>query len=204
MTDPLLELIEGDEAIPSRGRKADLTEHLSMLRREFVGKPRLHYEHATLCVLARRRIEPSINVPRFFALWHDYQDALLASLDARWLVSACDTFLDLSNDPAERQAALAGTLFMNTIKLYETERAQGSSTTALQPMSGAQPLFDGLTTFVVGHGDMVMNLLNRVADVRKDDPLPARITHELVRRARADHTVFARIAAAHVKEATRF
>jgi hypothetical protein len=73
-------------------------------------------------VLLRRRIDLETNLARTRMLWRSEAPFLVAKLDSRWLVSACDTIIDHWHEPEERALALAGTLFANTIKLYETER----------------------------------------------------------------------------------
>lgn len=189
----------------SIGTRSDLNDQLRMLAREFFGKPALLYYHAGVTVHIRRKIDIKINGARFFRLWHDHGDLLLQQLDSRWLVSACDTIMDVSEDTSERAIALAGTLFTNTIKLYETERAiTGQTGTSYAPLTQPVPLMDGLTTFMVGSGDMVANLMRRSQIPFPDHLLAPRILRELIARARRHDTVYRRFALVHQNEATRW
>jgi hypothetical protein len=90
---------------------------------------------------------------------------LCSNLDARWLVSACDTIIDHFNEPDEIATAIAGSMFMNTVKLYETERLTQATVRSFDEVfkDGSRvPLCDGMSAFVVGGGDMVKNLVRRV------------------------------------------
>lgn len=189
----------------SIGVLGDLNDHLRMLAREFSGQPALLYYHAGVTVHIRRRIDIEINTARFLRLWHRHGDLLLQQLDSRWLVSACDTLMDVSEDANERAIALAGALFTNTIKLYETERTiTGQTGTSYAPLTQPVPLVDGLTTFMVGSGDMVANLMRRSQMPFPDHLLAPRILRELIARARRHDTVYRRFALVHQNEATRW
>lgn len=176
-----------------------------MVRREFIHRPMLEYLHAETIVLIRREVDLASNTAKFFSLWKHHEAALLQGLNSRWLVSACDTFADYGEDDADRCAGLAGTLLMNTIKLYETERLQvGQLKTLSRSPTGIVPLFDGMTAYLVGRGDMVHNLLGRALSDGAPQRVTVRILQELVRRARAHDTVFRRAADLHTVDETRF
>jgi hypothetical protein len=55
-------------------------------------------------------------------MWAEEAHFLAKALNTKWLVSACDTFADHSNDDAERATALLAATMIKTIKIYETER----------------------------------------------------------------------------------
>lgn len=196
--------VPGDLPVYSFGRLEDIDGHMAMLWREFSGKPLICFLHAGLIVHLRRGLHSSMNLDRFSRLWRDFPEVLIGALDSRWLISACDTIADHASDPVERAAAVAGSLFMNTIKLYETERqAQGWPGGAYDVKRGRVPLFDGQSAFAIGRGDMIKNLLQRC-----DAALPAStagvICRELIRRAAAHDTVFDRFRAVHDHDKTRW
>lgn len=197
-------------ARPSYGRVADLPGHLDMIAREFSGRSALELHHAQVIVCLRRGIDVPRMTQRFRELWADEEAFLTRALDSRWLVSACDTIADHSGDRGERQVAVSASLLMATLKLYETERLlrdreQGRWTLLpdkLEP--GLVPLFDGLSAYRVGGGDMVANLLQRVRAVYGVQTLAARLLAELLRRAHRFDTVFRRMAGCHRSATTRW
>lgn len=187
------------------GRLADTGAHLAAVRDTFAGEPQIDFYHAALTVLIRRGAEMPLACERFERLWRDHSAHLLESLDTRWLVSACDTLMDCARDPAERAIACIGATLMNTIKLYETERlGAGSAQAPLQSFVDPVPLFDGMTSFVVGGGDMIHGLRKRTAAVCAGDTVASRIVMELLRRADRADTVYRRLAELHRVEETRW
>lgn len=195
--------IERGPAHPSHLKKADLSEHLRMIELEFSGRTVLEFYHAGLIIHIRRNIHADIHFQRFLSLWTDHTDFLLQKLNSRWLVSACDTLADMSQDSTERAAALSGTLFVNTVKLYETERrALNITSTDYEPIDGQVQLFDGLSAFWLGKGNMVFNLMQRMAEPFPEALIAPQIVRELVRRMRRNDTVFSRFAAVHQFEPT--
>lgn len=198
-------IVPGEAPVPPRGRLPDIGDHLAMLRLEFAGRSELEFYHVALMVLARRHIDPDDTARRIDALWRAEAAFLCARLNSRWLVSACDTFIDVAADPAERALAAAAMLFINTIKLYETERrltgAVDIATDTLRPPGGHE-LFDGLTRFNLGTGNMVANLQQRIQSVTAGATPTAMILAELLRRANTHDTVFRRFRRLHTREDT--
>lgn len=196
--------VQAGDPAASRGRKPDIEKHLQMLEIEFSGKPFIGFYHAGVTVHIRRGVLQEHNVQSFYNLWIAKTDVLLDTLSARWLVSACDTIMDTSPDPVERALALAGSMFVNVAKLYESERfATGAQTAHVEVVNGYVQLFDGLTGFAVGKGDMIRNMLQR-AEVQADGRLAGRILLELIERIKRNDTVFSRFASLHLNDNTRW
>lgn len=191
-----------------QGREEDLNAHLEKLEQEFPGKAKLDFVHAAHTVLIRRGVQRKLAYRRFREMWSAEGEHLLSELSARWLISACDTLLDCSEDDTERALAAAGSLFFNTIKLYETERFHSDVRPAPKtPDIGApSPLFDGLTTFSIGRGDMIASQRQRLKALcaSANNTHASGILLELLRRADRADTVFRRFAQAHHNEATRW
>jgi len=186
-------------------REAVLEDHLEKLSEEFAGESHLSYAHAILTVLIRRDLQTDLAFRHFEAMWSSQAEHLLANLSARWLISACDTIMDCSDDEYERAMAAAGSLFFNTIKLYETERYHSDTTPAPKGDVGAPvPLFDGLTTFSVGRGELISAQRERIKALARPDSTAASIVLELLNRADRNDTVFQRFAAQHHHDATRW
>lgn len=195
-------IVPGQPA-PHRPRAADLAVHLATLREEFGGSPELLFYHAALITLIRRGQDDAA-IAKFRALWAEMPDFLCARLNARWLVSACDTFADISRGSSEGTTALLGSVLINTVKLYETEReALGISDESAnyRSMAGPPPLHDGLTAYGVGGGEMVGNLLDRIRVAALSGGAPGRIVGELLTRTMQAHTAYARLAPEGVRAA---
>lgn len=192
------------EKVVLRGKHDSVEVHLEALTREFAGESRIDYHHAYLNVLIRRGMEAERAYRHFKSMWEAEGAHLLSSLNARWLVAACDSIIDCDEDPTERAIAACAGVLINTIKLYETERLH--STGGYAPQSNPAevvPLFDGLTSFSIGHGDMIANQRKRLAAIGAET-LAGRILVELICRADRSDTVFRRFASLHTNDATRW
>ncbi|MFT4192588.1 MAG: hypothetical protein QM617_13815 [Comamonas sp.] len=163
---------------PSQATR-EIKAHLDQLRKEFHGKPELTYHHARLIVLIRREAEVHANYQRFRQLWDQYADFLLQQLSLRWLVSACDTFIDHDDDPVVQSLMMAAVLLVNTVKLQETERIlerphpSQIDPQVLASLHTSQLIFDGLSPFAVGDDDTLRNMRWRLERLCRSHPLGA-------------------------------
>lgn len=193
------EIIPGDEREYSIGLIESIDEHVDMLRSEFVGQSTMNLYHAVLIVLIRRKVDLKANRERFVALWEKERGFLVKSLDSRWLVSACDTIIDWWPDRSERALALAGSLFANMIKLYETERWAAEwdldSVPRYRRVEGRVALHDGMSAFLIGRGDMIANLYRRARSF--EGSVSSDIVTELLDRASRHDTVLKRFKDVH-------
>lgn len=204
---------EGEEAKYAHGAAVNLDEHLAKVRREFIGQSELLYQHAMLIVLIRREADVPANYERFKRMWMAERDFLVAHLDMRWLISACDTFIDLDTDPVLRAVAMNGPLLANTVKLAETERF-------ILGVNGETPdrqasldelwthrvgLFDGVSGFIPGTDDTLRNMRYRLEDVCGLHPLGAVVMEIFERLQReANDNVYLRFKRRHTREKTRW
>ncbi len=195
-------IVPGEFAQHSYGWHADLAAHDAMLVSEFVGQREILLFHALVTVRIRRGIDLPENFERFRVVWEDATEVLLEKLDSRWLVSACDTIVDHWPDPKEKALAIAGALFMNTVKLYETERRLGGGQGSASSPVERTELFDGLVAFWIGRGDMPFNMQRRLHNMRQG--IAGSIVWELFRRANCGDSVYRRFALLHQEEATRW
>ena len=198
------EVVTTHSYVPSFGKHEKLQQQLIMLEHEFSGQLRLKLVHAILNVFLRRNIEAENVYRHFCTLWAGHGDILIETLDSRWLIAACDTICDYSADPDEASSAIMCSLFGNTLKLAETERLI-TSRDKVDPVriKGRIPLFDGMTAFMSGGGDMPANLLNRLDRALKPDTLTGMIGRELISRALSGDTVFTRLAKLQTKNLWR-
>jgi hypothetical protein len=196
-------LVVGRRPAVPFGRRAELVDQLEMLAEGFVGECALLWLHAAMNVALRRGLQPERNARRFLVLWEEHADLLLEQLDARWLISACDSFADGHPEPEQAALAASASFLVNTVKLYETERQGPPGAPPPPPFPAAvsfRELFDGLTTFLPERGDMVANLVARLEAataraLRRPGPtfpvVPA-LLRELVTRLLGHDTVLAR------------
>lgn len=196
-----------DAGVPkiAQGRLEKIEDHLNLVYREFSGKPRILYYHAWLIVRIRRGER---RFKEFERLWHAEREFLLKTLSLRWLVSASDTFADRSSEDTQRTIALATTLLVATVKLYETERyLVGPEYVVEDEVAKARTpkeLFDGVTSFSIGHGDMVKNLVERCKEAIYDRGISGSIFKEALKRLHVYDTVFRRLQILHMNDSTRW
>lgn len=196
--------VEDGEKVLLIGRRESVDQHLLELEWEFRGDPRLHYYHAALSVCIRRDIQRDLALQQFHSMWSEQEQCLLR-VSLRWLISACDTLMEHGADLSDRTAGALGSVLGNTVKLYETERHFSEATFAPKTnTSSPVPLFDGLTTFSIGYGDMIRNQRQRLADLAHAGGYAHRIVSEIIARLDANDTIFARFAALHEQDATRW
>ena len=197
--------VPGHSPQPAFGRISALDEHLGMLAREFAGASQLEFTLACTIVMLRRGIEVKRNLARFRRIWFWHARFLCRRLNSRWLISAADTLVDFPRNRAEQATAMAAVLLGSTVKLYETERrlfdaasmnnTGRSSVPTVNPNKRPVELFDGLTAFQVGCGDLITNLNARLAGFcsgRRRDTA-TRILDELMHRMRTHDSVYGRL-----------
>jgi hypothetical protein len=196
--------VERGDAVRSYARKPEFADHLDMLAQEFSGKPLLLFFHAALNAHIRREIQLSENLNRFWEMWRSQKEFLLKNLNSRWLKSSSDTIMCHATCDVERATATAGSLLINTIKLYETERlATNVEEKNYAKVGGRDPLFDGITAFAIGGGDMLIDLVERSCRPYSPDKIAPRIMRELIKRAFSNPTVFNRFMKVHRVETGR-
>lgn len=178
------------------GRKADFFEHMREIRSEFLHRSELLYIHSGLVVALRRRLRTDHFLPLFFRMWREEGDFLRKHLSLRWLISTGDTLIDHGETSTQRSLALASVLFVNTVKLHETERhIHDLRNKQLDvTVSPGGFLFDGLTCFSVSDGDMISNMEGRAQTLMSQDDIAGPLLREVMRRISDGPTVFRRMA----------
>lgn len=181
-------------------------EEIYNWRHQFIGRSVLEFKHCALIIKIRRNEELTSHLDSFFLLWQEEAYFLIKALNTKWLVSACDTFTDHSNDDAERATALVAATMVKTIKIYETEmlfrfkRLEPTEWPDYKPTH----FFDGLNSFNIGFGDVVSNLKSRIKSfVRRGTPTSL-ILDELFERVCKFDTAYSRWRAEHTYELTRW
>lgn len=197
----------------THGSQPVLSEHLERLRGEFAGQAQLLLHHASLIVLIRREADVAGHYAQFRALWEAESTFLCRHLNLRWLVSACDTFIDHDANPLLRALMMQAVLLVNTVKLCESERflQAGDAPLADQPcalhllQTQRVALFDGLSAFTAGTDDTLRNMRWRLQDVCALHPLGALVLEIFDRLQREPNdNVYLRFRRRHTREKTRW
>lgn len=204
-------IIEGDNITYTYGSAKDLNEHINNLKKEFVGQPQLNHYHASLIVLIRRDIDAQKNYEKFKALWLAETEFLLKNLNTRWLISACDTFIDYDGDMTLQAILMNAIILINTIKLQETEhilcevQLNENEQTRTQLQHERVALFDGTSAFAVGTDDTLRNMRWRFDKICGYHEL-GQIVIEIFERLQLEqnNNIYARFKKRHTRERTRW
>lgn len=106
---------------PSRRAMQD---QLELIRCGLAGRPELLLWHALSISYLRRQTRHTEKAKAiFFRIWDEQGHWLAENLNARWLVSALQTFADHGRSPSEAKCGAVGFLYGNMIKIYEVEIA---------------------------------------------------------------------------------
>lgn len=201
-------------ALTHKPRTNDLTAHLENLKHQFIGQSELCFYHATLIVLLRRDYKPKEIFTEFEQLWHTESDYLLDHLSLRWIVSACDTFVDHSADMLRAAILMNITTLMTTLRVYETkqflQRPSGSNSLPLVENNinalyrRDLPLYDGLTYFSVGSDDTLKNMRNRYERFYESDKLAATMLLSVFERLQSHQSAFSTMRSLHKCERSKW
>ena len=202
-------IIDSDEIQYTHGSSNDLDEHFDALNAEFVGQAELCYTHAKIIVLIRRDFKANIHFELFEQLWKEEKDYLLKNLNLRWLISATDTFADLSDDDAIKSLSIACSCLLNTVKIQESEHFitnYGSYEVDRKKIMRLDneervPLFDGTSVFKIGTDDTLRNMRWRIDKAAKIN-IAGEILLEIFLRLQEYDTVFKRLKNRHKRSRT--
>ncbi len=198
------QIIDGKEACYTHGSAKDLNEHIEQLEQEFVGQSALNHYHASLIVLIRREVDVQNNYAKFKALWMAERNFLVQSLNIRWLISACDTFIDFDEDVTLKAILMNAVVLINTLKLQETERFLCDQSLTVN-QEHQQLLQQQRYAFAVGTDDTLRNMRWRLEQVCKAHEL-GQIVIEIFDRLQLEQNenVYSRFKQRHTREKTRW
>jgi len=202
-------IIDGSEIRYTHGSSDNLEEHFIALRDEFIGQSELCFTHAKIIVLIRRDFEVESHFALFEQLWNQEKSYLLKNLNTRWLISATDTFADLSDDDTVKSLSLACSCLLNTVKMQESERYitnTQSSVTDKEKINRLDneeriPLFDGTSVFKFGTDDTLRNMRWRIDKVAKLN-ITGEVLLEIFLRLQEFDTIYKRSKERHARNKT--
>ena len=96
MTD-MMSLIEGTKK-NNVNRQEPLVDNIAHVRHEFVGKPEVCHQLVTHIIHLRRRPDNDEHRLAFYGLLKTHSAVLLKELDIRWLLSVCDTIVEVGTN----------------------------------------------------------------------------------------------------------
>lgn len=201
-------------ALTHKPRTNDLTAHLENLKHQFIGQSELCFYHATLVVLLRRNYKSKEIFAEFEQLWNTETDYLLEHLSLRWVVSACDTFVDHSTDSIRAAILMNITTLVTTLRVYETKQfllrpANCESLPLLDDNIEAFyrsdiPLYDGLTYFRVGSDDTLKNMRKRYESFYGSDKLATTMLLSVFDKLQKSDSAFSTMRSLHKSEKSKW
>lgn len=195
------------KALTDERKSTDLESHLNNLKYKSLGESELCFYHNTLVILIRRKYKIAKTFAEFERLWEAESDYLLEHLSLRWIVSACDTFIDHSDDTCRAALLMNVVTLMNTLRTYETKNfLQLPATSESLPLltektdmlyAGDLPLYDGLTYFRIGTDDSLRNMRKRYNKFQKVDKLATSILLSVFEKLQHTDSAFATLRTLH-------
>ena len=194
-------------ALSNKPRTKNLENHLDNLKHQFIDQSELCFYHATLVVLLRRNYKPDETFTEFKTLWTTQIDYLLEHLSLRWIVSACDTFIDHSTNKIQAAILMNVTTLINTLRVYETQQflqlnpnseSLSLTTTKVDALYYSDlPLYQGLTYFRIGTDDTLKHMRSRYESFYNTDKLATTMLLSVFDKLQANKSAFSTLRALH-------
>lgn len=189
--DHLLQLIEGIPPAKNLNRLHDVEKNIQAVKAEFVGKPLVCHELVKHIVYLRREIDVEYNTKRFYELLDTYFDEILEHYDMRWLLSICDTLVDIG-DNTRSAAAMNVVLTVNYLNMMASLldiSVDGRPSLDKIKRAGKRPTHDGMISCDLFEGDMMYNMQKRLNAVLAKDELVNELWEEIKHRLVDDREV---------------
>ncbi|MGP4713579.1 hypothetical protein [Psychrobacter sp. T6-4] len=195
------------DILSDRPKIKDLEGHLNNVKYKMIGQSELCFYQVTLIILLRRRYKIKETFAEFERLWNTESEYLLEHLSIRWIVSACDTFIDHSEDINRATILMNVITLINTLRAYETKAfLQTPLNAAPTPLlddkinmlyAGDLPLYAGLTYFRVGTDDSLRNMRKRYKTFYKTDELATTILLSIFNKLQFNESAFSILRTLH-------
>lgn len=190
MTDPLMEIIQGEKK-NNLNRQEPLVDNIAHVRSEFVGKPEVCHQLVTHIIHLRRQPDHDVHRLAFYGLLNTHRAVLLKELDIRWLLSVCDTIVDVGTTTSSAIAMNIVQCINNINIQFAISNGSVDGTLDYSKMAGAGkfPTWGGMISPDCRSGDMIHNMMCRMDTVIKHDSLLWDIWCEIKDRSRHDNTL---------------
>jgi len=193
MIDPMLIPIIGDNDQIARNlnRMPDVDDNIRAVRNEFIGKPAVCYHLVTHIIYLRRNIDVEHNTQCFYSLLGTHRSTLMRELDIRWLLSICDTIVDVG-DVTSSAIAMNIVQCINRCNIDRSILANaihGDLDLNKLKHEIKVPSWGGMITVDVPNGDMIHNMMTRLDTVVANDSLLNTIWCEIKDRSRGDNAI---------------
>ena len=179
MNNNMLNIIEGDPATVKRNtnRLSNMQANVVRVRSEFIGKPEICHAIVENIIHLRRDPENAQHRALFWERLCKYEAILIKEMDIRWLLSICDTIVDVGNHV---QSAIAMNIVqcINRCNLDSTLLANvvdGRLDAAKLNQELKMQTWGGMITADIPTGDMIYNMQRRLDTVVSRDPQLNRI-----------------------------
>jgi len=173
MQDPNLQIIEGTNPAKNLNRIQDMQKNIEAVRAEFIGKPEVC--HMLVAEIIKLRRNPGNQTARetFWDLLNSYTDVILENYDVRWMLSICDTVVDIGD---KLQSAIAMNLVqcVNGTNIHHSilvNAVDGNIDANKLRHELKVPTWGGMITADIPNGDMIHNMMNRLDAVIEQDEL---------------------------------
>tara|TARA_B100001057_G_C22633945_1_gene865515 strand:+ start:65 stop:700 length:636 start_codon:yes stop_codon:yes gene_type:complete len=171
--DSNLQIIEGNTPAKNLNRLHNIEENIKAVRAEFIGKPEVC--HMLVAEIIKLRRNPGNQTAReeFWDLLNIYTDVILEHYDVRWLLSICDTIVDIGS---ELKSAIAMNMVqcVNGTNIHHTllvNAVDGNIDANKLRHEIKVPTWGGMITADIPNGDMIHNMMNRLDAVIEQEPL---------------------------------
>ena len=201
-------------ALSNKPRTKNLESHLDNLKHQFIDQSELCFYHANLVVLLRRNYKTEVTFTEFETLWNTETDYLLKHLSLRWIISACDTFIDHTTDTIRAAILMNVVTLMNTLRVYETKNFlqlnhESESLTLVTNKvdmlyQGDLSLYDGLTYFRIGTDDTLKHMRRRYENFYDTDKLATTMLLSVFDKLQANNSAFSTLRALHKDEKSKW
>lgn len=171
--DPNLAIIQGNNPAKNLNRIQDMDDNIKAVRAEFIGKPEVCHMLVAEIIKLRRDPDNVISKDGFWFLLNDYLDVILKHYDVRWILSICDTIVDIGD---ELQSAIAMNMVqcVNGTNLHHSiliNAVNGDIDSNKLRHELKVPTWGGMITADIPNGDMIHNMMNRLDAVIEQDEL---------------------------------
>ena len=150
-----------------------------------------------LIISLRKGKDNENNWKQFTGLVEGNLDEICKSMDTRWLVSICDTYADYG-DPVTRRNALLVVQTANFEKLWATNLLMYDVKINEEKVKELRknkviPIWDGMYSFNINHGDMTNNFFARVDEQISETPVIYAIYKTVIQRIKENDSVLANL-----------